>query len=102
MTSVKRGQTRVSYVDLPENIIYVDTGCEVSASCLACTLPMCKFDDPTWYQALKRQDRDDDIIDRIDAEGLTISEAAKRYRLAPRTIARVLQRRADGQRVPYA
>jgi len=77
---------------LPEQMHYVDTGCEVAMSCLACPLPRCKFDDPAWYQAYRRQGRDIEVLDACRREGLSILEVAKRFKVSPRTVHRALRR----------
>ena len=77
---------------LPEQMHYADTGCEVSGSCLTCTLSQCKFDDPTWYQALRRQGRDLELQSAHEQEGLSVFEVARRFRISPRTVHRALRR----------
>ena len=77
---------------LPEQMHYADTGCEVSPSCLTCTLPQCKFDDPAWYQALRRQGRDLELQAAHEQEGLSVFEVARRFRISPRTVHRALRR----------
>ena len=77
---------------LPELTHYADTGCEAAASCLACPLPQCKFDDPTWYQAYKRADRDRELISVYEQEGLHVIEIARRFGLSTRTVHRAIQR----------
>jgi hypothetical protein len=62
---------------LPEQMHYVDTGCEVAMSCLACPLPRCKFDDPAWYQAYRRQGRDIEVLDACRTEGLSVTLQGK-------------------------
>ena len=37
---------------------YQDTGCEVSATCLACPLALCKFDDMDGFRAWKQRQND--------------------------------------------
>ena len=77
---------------LPEQMHYSDTGCEVSASCLSCELPQCKFDNPSWYQAYRRHGRDLEFQDAHDTEGLSVFEIAQRFRVSPRTVHRSLRR----------
>ncbi len=78
---------------LPEQTHYLDTGCEASASCLTCPLPQCKFDDPIWYQAYKREGRDTEVLAAYTDEGLSVFEVARRFGLSPRTVHRVIRRR---------
>ena len=77
---------------LPENMSYRDTGCEVSASCLTCPLPQCKYDDPLWYQQYRRQGRDQLILAAHKGEGANVFDLAQRFELSPRTIHRALRR----------
>lgn len=88
--------------ELPEQVHYADTGCEVSASCLSCTLPQCKFDDPTWYQALRRQDRDLELLDAHELEGLSVFQVARRFHISPRTVHRALRRVQQPVPMPVA
>jgi hypothetical protein len=77
---------------LPEQVHYVDRGCEVSMTCLDCPLPRCKYDDPTWYRDLRRQGRDLELVGACHQEGLSVFEVARRYHLSPRTVHRALRR----------
>ena len=77
---------------LPEQMHFADTGCEVSVSCLICPLPQCKFDDPAWYQAYRRQGRDLELLEAYRGEGLSVFEVAKRFDVSPRTVHRALRR----------
>ena len=77
---------------LPELMHYADTGCEVSVSCLVCPLPQCKYDDPAWYQAYKRQGRDVQVLSAYQQEGLSVFEVARRFNVSPRTVHRALKR----------
>ncbi|MCH8818123.1 MAG: helix-turn-helix domain-containing protein [Chloroflexi bacterium] len=83
---------------LPENINYRDDGCEVSLSCLACPLPICKFDDPGWLQRANRQNRDDAMIRARAAERLSVAEIAQRFEVSTRTVHRVLKQDREGVR----
>lgn len=80
---------------LPENTRYRDDGCEVSATCVNCPLPVCKYDDPGWLRRENRHDRDVEILQRRD-EGLPVPDIARRFGLSTRTVHRVLQRGAPG------
>ncbi len=77
---------------LPEQQTFVDTGCEVSASCLSCPLPQCKFDDPAWYKAYRRQERDMEYLLAHKLEGLSVFEIARRCKVSPRTVHRGIRR----------
>ena len=77
---------------LPEYYPYRDLGCEVSATCLRCPLPQCKYDNPGWLQREKRYDRDRQVIYALHSDGLSAPEAAVRFDLSQRTIFRILKR----------
>lgn len=77
---------------VPEFYHYEDTGCEVSASCLNCPLPQCKYDDPVWYQRNRRLTRDFKVWSAIQQDDLTVDEAAERFSVTVRTIFRIMQR----------
>ncbi len=77
---------------LPEQMHFKDTGCEVSVSCLTCPLPQCKYDDPVWYQAIKRQGRNMELMEAYRNEELSVFQLAKRFDVSPRTVHRALKR----------
>ena len=78
--------------DVPEFYHYEDTGCEASDSCLDCPLPMCRYDDPVWYQRNRRLANDFRVVQVIERENLSIDEASLRFGVAPRTVFRIMQR----------
>ena len=71
---------------------YEDTGCEVSSSCLVCPLSRCRYDDPVWYQRLRRTAKDMKVWRTVESEGLTAEEAAERFSVTERTIFRMISR----------
>ena len=77
---------------LPELMHYADTGCEVAVSCLQCPLPLCKYDDPAWYQAYKQRSRDCEVLTAYREEGLSVFQVAERFSVSPRTVHRALRR----------
>jgi AraC-like DNA-binding protein len=77
---------------LPEQVHYADTGCEVSGTCLTCTLPQCKFDNPTWYRSYRRAGRDLELQEAHDSEKLSVFQVAQRFHISPRTVHRALRR----------
>ena len=81
---------------LPEHTHYVDRGCDVSASCLRCPLPQCRFDDPAWYQAYKREARDREVLAACE-DGLSVFEVARQFGISPRTVYRAVQRVGAGE-----
>ena len=81
--------------DVPEFYHYEDTGCEVSASCLNCPLPQCKYDDPAWFQRNRRLARDFKIWAAMQQEDLAVEGAAERFSVTVRTIFRIMRRCRD-------
>ncbi len=75
--------------------IYIDTGCEVSPSCLNCPLPVCKYDAPAQYGLLRRQQRDQEKITVMQREGLTMKAAAEQFGITERTMFRILRRNKE-------
>ncbi len=71
---------------------YEDTGCEVSSSCLVCPLSRCRYDDPVWYQRLRRTAKDMKVWRTVESEGLTAEEAAMKFSVTERTIFRMISR----------
>ena len=86
---------------------FVDDGCEVSPSCLACPLSRCKHDAPNWYGFHLRRTRDYKVWATIRRLGLTTQEAADHFGTTPRTIQRIasrvaLQQLSDGDLAVFA
>ena len=81
--------------------IMPDTGCQYSPSCLACPLPVCKYDNPgleihlargqSWVRVEKLKAKDREIMDAL-GQGVTHVVAAKMFGVTARTIARVSAR----------
>ena len=71
---------------------YEDDGCEVAASCLACPLPRCKYDDLGWYNRNRQLANDLRMTAVIEREGLSAEQAAARFAITKRTVFRVLRR----------
>ena len=71
---------------------YEDTGCEVAESCLDCPLPRCKYDDMAWFARYRRMAKDFRIVQAIEAENLSVEEAAARFCIDKRTVFRILRR----------
>ena len=78
--------------DATEFYHYEDTGCEASDSCLNCPLPICRYDDPAWYQRNRRIARDFRILQAMEQESLTVDQTAERFGITVRTVFRILQR----------
>ena len=69
-----------------------DTGCEVATACLDCPLSKCKHDDPEWYKLGRQLGRDLTLYQEMLRDGLSVSAAAFRFGVLPRTIYRIKQR----------
>ena len=81
---------------VPELYHYEDTGCdEVSATCLHCPLPQCRYDDPLWYQRNRRLAKDMRVVSTMYQENLTVEETAARFSVTVRTIFRIIRRCRD-------
>ena len=75
---------------LPEHFPYRDDGCDVSASCLACPLPTCKYDDPGRFHQEQRAHRDQQLLQARLRDGVTILDLSRRFRISQRTVHRIL------------
>jgi hypothetical protein len=76
---------------MPELFPYRDDGCELSPSCLNCSLPRCKYDDPGWIQRERRRKRDAAVLQARQRDDLTVPQLAHRFRVSERTVFRILQ-----------
>ena len=86
-------QKNVPIIDaLPEHYPYQDVGCDASPSCLRCTLPQCRYDDPVAYQRVMRESRDQEVVQVKRSQGKTVPQLAQRFGLSQRTVHRILQR----------
>ena len=98
MTSLPVASPQVSALmadAVPEFYHYEDTGCEISDSCLNCPLPICRYDDPVWFQRNRRLAKDFKMWTIIKQEGLSREEAAERFAVTQRTIFRIINRCRD-------
>ena len=66
-----------------------DDGCEVAASCFDCPLSRCKNDDLDWYRFWRNRVKHLLIGQEIERDGLTIEEAAVRFRITDRQVLRI-------------
>ena len=77
---------------LPENVDYVDTGCDLYPSCLKCPLPQCRYEINGGATAMLRMGRDASIVAAFKRKGTTVDDLARMFGLSRRTIFRVLER----------
>jgi hypothetical protein len=82
---------RPRHDSLPENVEYRDEGCDLFASCLACPLPRCRYDEPGGVRTMMNRVRDDEIRRLHDTGALTVEEIAVRFRVSRRTVFRILR-----------
>ncbi len=76
---------------LPEHTQYLDTGCDIHASCLTCPLVRCRYDEPGGARRLLSEARDRSIV-ALQSRGDSISAIAERFGVSRRTVFRVLAR----------
>ncbi|MBM3957200.1 MAG: helix-turn-helix domain-containing protein, partial [Gemmatimonadetes bacterium] len=87
---------------LPEHSTYRDDGCELWSCCLECPLPMCKYDDPGWFQRENRRSRDEAIVRLRREQRVSVPEVAARFGVSTRTVHRVLQAGGETRGAPGA
>lgn len=89
---------RVRADALPDHTDYRDTGCELSASCLACPLDRCKYDEPVSARrtGIERRDREIALIRR--KHRAPIMALAGAYGISRRTVFRILREQGGGRR----
>lgn len=80
---------------LPENTRYPDVGCELAASCLGCTEPICKEDNPTLNNRLQKAGRDRAIVKALSVKGQR-QVIARRFGISTRTVYRIGQQYREG------
>lgn len=90
----KRARPRLALVrcdKLPEATDYVDTGCELSPSCLRCPLPHCKYDVPRTSRRLAHSARDRDIVLLRRRHAVPVEMIAVTYGISRRQVFRILR-----------
>lgn len=71
-----------------EEGVYVDRGCDISKTCLACPLPACRYDDIKFYRNYKRELHREALMADIEAGKLTIQALAEKHGTVERTVSR--------------
>ena len=69
--------------------------CEVSANCLECPLPACRYDDPKGLQRYRQQLEDRRVLEAKAAHGLTRAETAVRFGVSVRHVYRIQGRQGE-------
>lgn len=87
----RRRRTKVDLMEdpLPEHVHYRDRGCEVSPSCLACPLPVCRYEVPGGLAAILRQPRNAELLTR-HRSGTGIDHLCGEFGLSRRSVFRIL------------
>jgi hypothetical protein len=76
---------------LPEHVKYRDTGCSLSPSCLACPLPVCRYDTPSQTEQGFRTRQ---AVLELRDKGMRPTQIAARLGVTRRTVWRYLKDRA--------
>jgi hypothetical protein len=74
---------------LPEFTRYRDDGCDISASCLSCPLPRCRYEEPGGLRSLLNEQRDRQII-QLRLKGVPVDALADHFGVSRRTVFRVI------------
>jgi hypothetical protein len=75
----------------PEYCQYIDEGCELSASCLNCSLPVCVYEIPGGKQKLLKTKRGDEMVKLRNEHNRSVSEIASLFGVSTRTVQRALK-----------
>jgi len=88
---LRRRRTKVDLLEdlLPEHIQYRDSGCEVSPSCLACPLPVCRYEVRGGLAAIRREPRDAQVW-AAHRTGASVDRLCHQFGLSRRTVFRIL------------
>ncbi len=81
----------ISNKDLrPEYCQYHDEGCEVSGSCLQCTLLQCIYEKPRGKHRMWQMVRDRQMV-ALFHQGKNTDDLAKRFGVSRRTVERIIK-----------
>jgi hypothetical protein len=83
----------------PEYCHYTDEGCELSASCLNCPLPVCVYEIPGGKQKLIKNKRSDEMV-RLRNDNRSVGEIAAVFGVSIRTVQRALKAAKNQDRRP--
>ena len=75
----------------PEYCQYTDEGCELSGSCLQCTLIQCIYDKPRGKHGMLKTVRDRQMV-ALFHQGKHSADLAKRFGVSRRTVQRVVRK----------
>jgi hypothetical protein len=89
ISAPRRPKPRVRADALPEFTRYRDDGCDISASCLTCPLPRCRYEEPGGLRSLLNEQRDRQII-QLRLKGVPVDALADHFGVSRRTVFRVI------------
>jgi len=96
-----KNTTRDSKIEadrLPDYSEYRDEGCDLSPSCLRCTLTRCRHDIQAEGKRGARALRNREIMKQCILEGKSAARLAQNFGVSRRTIQRIIRRSYDEQR----
>ncbi len=86
----------MNYDGLPEYCRYQDEGCELSSSCLSCSLSACVEEHPGGRQRWFKEGRNQELT-RFYHSGKSVKAVAQVFGVSQRTVQRALKRRAENE-----
>jgi transposase-like protein len=86
----------MEYDGLPEYCRYQDDGCELSPSCLSCSLSTCVEEYPGGKQRWFKEGRNQEVA-RLYYSGKSVKALAQVFGVSQRTVQRALNRRAENE-----
>ena len=89
--------SQTDIIEREQEVVYKDTGCKESKSCLNCPLPVCVEDQPFGWSANKARNDAERVNAVVEAEKTmprfeAIKKVAKDFGVTDRTVLRVLAR----------
>jgi len=86
-----RNETNLITDNPPEYCHYTDEGCDLSASCLNCPLPVCVYEVPGGKQKLIKTKRAGEMVRLRNDDNRSVSEIAALFGVSTRTVQRALK-----------
>jgi hypothetical protein len=90
---------RIRFDSLPENTRYRDDGCDISATCLDCPLPRCRYEEPGGLRGVLNHHRDEKML-QMRLTGMSVEDLAVQFGVSRRTVFRIIgsSRKAGAER----
>jgi hypothetical protein len=96
MPAMTISKSTVELAILPDDSNWKDKGCELSPSCLNCSLPRCIEEEPRGKQRLRMLARTSRMA-QLEHQGKSTREIARLFHVSQRTVQRALSpRKATG------